>query len=738
MIRFFYAMVVVVTIGTSAVCAAKPNDAAVETRIQALKNQLILAQKSDGSWSYSRTSVGITALCLQALLQADTPKNSPAVRKAAKYLVRNSDNSTYGEALVAVALEMLDPVLYKSRIGKAGSFLSAANLPKGDWSYGYAKKGMTRGDNSNAQFAVLGLGAVKRAGVPIPSKLIKRATHHWMSTQNKDGSWGYVGQSSGTFSMTCAGLASLRLLGLDYAKRSRSCTAYTYQQNIRKALDWITARLKSKTAFTARNMHKYYAMYALERAALHMNIKMFGNIDWYRWGVGEIMAQDTKRLGIHDKAFALLFLAKGSAPIAIAKCIWDGDWNNQVHDVPNWCELAGAELKTRFDWLPSELGGLDSPAAKASLVFLTGTKKIALNEEQLDFLRAFLDEGGTVVAEISCDSKAFPDSFKRDILKGLYPKLSTRWVPISSSHPVCTVKHRLRLEDVMGLELRVGCRRVNLLLLYRNLSCTLNGDPDLKQDRGRGSKLAVNLLAWALKTKAAEKKLDTYKLKPPKEVSVLTVDAVKRKKAGRTLDFKHPFCRLKHRGNWFASPRYFDVLDKLLKMRERFPKFDGEVFVSPLTDDLFNAPLVFMTGYDNPMISHEAALSLRNYVNNGGAIFVSNACTSKEFDKGVKLMATRMFPNDALAKIPKDDPIYKGPFDLTAKKPVATKAYVKRFKDTWAPLLGIRRNGRWVLVYSTVDVNSDVSEGLHDSVIGYRRESAAALSVNVITDLLKP
>jgi hypothetical protein len=738
MIRSIHAMVAFFTIGMTAICAAEPNDAAVEKRIKELTNQLVIAQKSDGSWSYNRTSVGITALCLQAVLQADMPKNSPVVRKAAKYLVRNTDNSTYGEALVAVALEKLDPVLYKSRIAKAGGFLSSANLPKGNWSYGYARKGLSRGDNSNAQFAVLGLGAVKRAGIPISPKLIKRATYHWTSTQNADGSWGYVGKSRGTFSMTCAGLASLRLLGLDYAKRSRSCTAYSYQQNIKKSLDWITRRLKAKTVFTARDMHRLYSMYALERAALHMNVKTFDGFDWYRWGVGELMAQDTKRLGMHDKAFALLFLSKGSAPIAIAKCKWDGDWNNQIHDVANWCELAGTELKSRFDWLSSELGGLDSPAAKASLVFLTGTQKISLNEEQTDFLRAFLDEGGTVVAEVSCESKAFPESFKKGILKGLYPKLNARWVPISSSHPACTIKHRLQLKDVVGLELRVGCRRVNLLLLYRNLSCTLNGDADLKSDRPRASKLAINLLAWALKTKAAEKKLDTYQLKPPKDISVLTVDAVKRKKAGRTLDFKHPFCRLKHRGNWFASPRYFDVLDKLLKMRERFPKFDGEVFVSPLTDDLFNAPLVFMTGYDNPMISHEAALSLRNYVNNGGAIFITNACTSKDFDKGVRLMATRMFPNDAFAEIPKDDPIYKGPFDLTSKRPVGTKAYVKRFKDKWAPLLGIRRNGRWVMVYSAVDLNSDVSEGLHDSVVGYRRESAAALSVNVISDLLKP
>ena len=129
---------------------------------------------------------------------------------------------------------------------------------------------------------------------------------------------------------------------------------------------------------------------------------------------------------------------------------------------------------------------------------------------------------------------------------------------------------------------------------------------------------------------------------------------------------------------------------------------------------------------------------MRTYVNNGGALFASNACTSKEFDKGFQLMMTRMFPNDVLVEIPKDDPIYEGPFDLTVKKPVGTKAYVKRYQADWAPLWGIRRDTRWIVVYSPVDLTSEISDGLHDSVIGYRRETAAALSVNVISDMLKP
>jgi hypothetical protein len=97
-----------------------------------------------------------------------------------------------------------------------------------------------------------------------------------------------------------------------------------------------------------------------------------------------------------------------------------------------------------------------------------------------------------------------------------------------------------------------------------------------------------------------------------------------------------------------------------------------------------------------------------------------------------------VLPNDKLEEIPATDDLYRQPFDLAAKPPQGTKAYVDAFGERWAPLLGVRRDGRWIVVYSPVDLCSDVSEGLHDTVVGYRRESGAPLSVNVLYQALRP
>ena len=60
----------------------------------------------------------------------------------------------------------------------------------GMWSY--PKPGAPNvGDNSNTQFALLGLYEAERAGVPVNDKIWRLALNHWQKSQNPDGSWGY-------------------------------------------------------------------------------------------------------------------------------------------------------------------------------------------------------------------------------------------------------------------------------------------------------------------------------------------------------------------------------------------------------------------------------------------------------------------------------------------------------------------------------------------------------------------
>ena len=64
-------------------------------------------------------------------------------------------------------------------------------LNAGMWNYGHGQLGGGHEDNSNTQFAILGLREAALAGVRIKRKTWELASEHFIDTQNDDGGWGY-------------------------------------------------------------------------------------------------------------------------------------------------------------------------------------------------------------------------------------------------------------------------------------------------------------------------------------------------------------------------------------------------------------------------------------------------------------------------------------------------------------------------------------------------------------------
>jgi hypothetical protein len=70
-------------------------------------------------------------------------------------------------------------------------------------------RGFFRDDNSNTQFAILGLWAARKHGVPVEEAL-DRVQKRFLATQCANGGWPYAGTGvAGSPSMTCAGLLGL-------------------------------------------------------------------------------------------------------------------------------------------------------------------------------------------------------------------------------------------------------------------------------------------------------------------------------------------------------------------------------------------------------------------------------------------------------------------------------------------------------------------------------------------------
>jgi hypothetical protein len=191
---------------------------------------------------------------------------------------------------------------------------------------GKIRRGLSGGDNSNTQFAVLALWVAQRQGIPVQSVLAD-VDRFFRESQNPEGSWGYVPHSSQwRASMTCAGLLALavgRSLG------SKTGTA----QLIRDPAIENGFRYLGQTIGTSRQPGRgssriigadargdLYYFWSLERVAMIYDLQTIAGQDWYTWATQAIIPVQRPdgswpdfyldQCAVVDTCFALLVLKK--------------------------------------------------------------------------------------------------------------------------------------------------------------------------------------------------------------------------------------------------------------------------------------------------------------------------------------------------------------------------------------------------------------------------------------------
>jgi squalene-hopene/tetraprenyl-beta-curcumene cyclase len=147
------------------------------------------AQGEDGSWGMPKGSVGVTALCVDGLLEAGQTIKEPGIKKALDFILKAQKDDggiyddeglkVYSTSIALMALVRADKAAYTEQIKKATKWLegtqwgSDESIEKTDLKYGgfgYGKS--NRPDLSNTQFA---LRSLKEAGVAPDSPIWTRA-----------------------------------------------------------------------------------------------------------------------------------------------------------------------------------------------------------------------------------------------------------------------------------------------------------------------------------------------------------------------------------------------------------------------------------------------------------------------------------------------------------------------------------------------------------------------------------
>ncbi|WP_372745468.1 DUF4159 domain-containing protein [Lutibacter sp.] len=159
-------------------------------------------------------------------------------------------------------------------------------------------------------------------------------------------------------------------------------------------------------------------------------------------------------------------------------------------------------------------------------------------------------------------------------------------------------------------------------------------------------------------------------------------------------------------GDWYANPTALPNLIKFCNTQIKTSIKETPETVSVNSSDLFNYPIVFMTGHGNVFFNDDDAENLRNYLISGGFLHISD---NYGFDKFIRREIKKIFPNLDFQEIPYNHPIFHQTFNFDKGIPK-----IHEHNNKAPQGFGLFYDGRLVCFY---DYEADLSDGWEDEEI---------------------
>lgn len=178
-------------------------------------------------------------------------------------------------------------------------------------------------------------------------------------------------------------------------------------------------------------------------------------------------------------------------------------------------------------------------------------------------------------------------------------------------------------------------------------------------------------------------------------------------------------------GDWYANPTAIPNLVAFTNQNIKTNISKNPQTVAINSNDIYNFPILFLTGHGNVYFSDEESSNLRNYLISGGFLHISD---NYGLDKFIRRELKKVFPSLEFREIPSSHPIY----NQTFKFPNGIPKIHEHDKKS-AQGFGLFYKGRLIVFY---DYETDLSDGWEDEVIHNNpkevREKALKMGSNII------
>ena len=701
---------------------------------------------------------GKTALVLTALASAGQ-EGDPRFQKALAWLMKQDLAGTYALGLrMQLVHHLRNSKDYFAVLKKDGAVLERGLRSvdgRAFWSYlpgpaPFAYTGTTSpGDYSNTNYAILGLWAAKDEGLEIARPLWLQVERAWTDGQHKDGSWSYFPAAQltpqvpeywrvKTGSMTTAAIASLYLV-IDecYARQGemgtfRNSAAY---KSIQGGLKWMEGGFDAKENPGWPEWAAYY-FYNCEWVGAAAGLKYFGKHDWFREIAATILASQREDGAILlggpglyggtqvDTAYALLFLAKGSAPIVMNKLQHAGDWDNHLRELAAMTGWLAHQSERPANWQVVNLKGPAEDLTDSRILYIAGVRALSFSEEEKKKLKRYVELGGLLVFHPDKPGSPFAASAGK-LLAELWPDLERTPVDLAT-HPLATVFQPLGKKPV---------RIEQLASPVRVLAFILGDAPATDWERREyTTKRESFALGGALHFFAN----DAVPLKELPTKLAFFGEPFRKPvpEANRTVTL----ARIRYHASplrWDPEPLAFERFARVLAERENV-RCEIKV-VTPAELAASGAKFAHITGWDDADLSAEQSAAIQAFLKAGGILLADQAGgpprnqKKASFDDAIHRWAQAWYGPVGLKPMSGQEPVLGG----LEKVVYRNVANVRRRKMPLA-LEHVAQGGRTVILYSKYDITTGLLGCPNPMGSGIDPEGCYQLLARILTGAKAP
>ena len=178
-------------------------------------------------------------------------------------------------------------------------------------------------------------------------------------------------------------------------------------------------------------------------------------------------------------------------------------------------------------------------------------------------------------------------------------------------------------------------------------------------------------------------------------------------------------------GDWYANPTALPNLIEFCNKNIQTKINEKPKTVEATSIEIFNYPIIFMTGHGNIFLNDDAVQNLRDYLTSGGFLHISD---NYGLDEYIRRELKKVFPKLNFQEIPYNHPIYHQSFNFDNGVPKIHEHDGKHPQG-----FGLFYEGELICFY---DYESDLSDGWEDPVVHNDlqevREKALRMGANIV------